>query len=755
MLSLVAVLLTCFLVGTASTNSIAREYKVHSSFGLVIYIIATNLISSIFNWNVGRSSFFVICLSAFFIILRVSKSHINFGQLRDIVVEFFWLLTAAILISPFFLFLSKDIASRNFDAYYATQDGIFLSNHSVIQSSGKVTELLPLIWGADSSDRYGISFFTSFILFISNQNPWLVAKYIYIGVFTISIFTLRSLIQSFVSKNHLKLANILTGLVLFSPFLLLQSMYFMYGQTIALIFLPLFILITREYQNKLNQFWLMAVFVASFISYPAISLILGAIIFILLAPSFFGSENTKGKLLQFLKFLLTIMVFILVAFGFNLSLVINRVWVWLGGQLGLTNSALNTSDSIQIELFSQFNSALGLPLYMGVIPHPFTKNWNPIIASLLVIGLGWFLLYSFVYFYKYLVPVEFRRNFLVIVGICSCVPILSFIKGSGYVVFKTSTWFGPYILIILVLVLLSKLRDLYSLKLDSKLHLYRKSFIYPLISMLVFVFIFDTSFQYAKMFPSWNSFSQIPDKDDSRQLSNVRFDGVGSLAILSPTAEESTWVAGALNPSIRSKTVSLGQNEQALTDGLKTSCSLNKAQQNFTGVTEILYSDSTRDIVPNMIFTANKSRVFGHWKLQDAKNLEFAVVVNSGAFPPSTSLSTALPLKNQDAMRWSGGTICLGIFSAEDDSRIVDFPFYSLDGTSEKHRNWEIAVNSKPFELKTKSNALNFEIAVHKGWNTLKIRNLDCPTQFNANRLQGKADDRPLCIMYGKLVLTN
>jgi len=753
MISLTIVLAACFLIGVAFTNPIARTYRVHSSFGLVVFLFATNSFSSLLQWNVGRSAFLVICFSIILIVYRSKRLFFETSFLREISFEFIWLAIVAISLSPVFLLLSKDIASRNFDAYYATQDGIFLSDNSVLKSTSKVTELLPLTWGADSSDRYGISFFTSLIQFTTNQNPWLAAKFIYIAIATISIFAFRALILSFLPTSQTKLANLLSIVFTISPFFILQSMYFMYGQTIALVFFPLFLLLLRDFQSRRNQIWLAIIVVTSFVSYPAISLILGLILFVLLITKLFEKENESKNSRNFMAIVFTMFAAVVLAFGFNFTVILDRVWTWVGGHLGLTKNLENTSNSIQIELFSQFDSILGVPLYLGLIPHPFNKNWNLVAGVVILFILSWFFIHCIKYFYKSIVPDDFKRSFVIIFCVCSFVPLVSFIQGAGYIVFKTSTWFGPYLLTIFILVFLHKFRDASIFSLDLLKKSNRKTFIYFVSSLVIVAMVFNTSFQYSKIFSTWNSFGQIPNSMNSSQLSSIQNIGSGKVAIISPTAEESAWLSGMLIPSLTSQTLSLGQNEQALTEGLKTSCSLNKVQKNFSQVTSVLYSDRTLDVVPPIQFTRQPTR-FGDWEMSDTDDLEFAVVVNSGAFPPTLSTNHPLPLQNQVAMRWSGGSMCLGVFSASDNVRGVSIPVYLLNSAGVENENWKITLNGKKLVFKTQSDTLIFKLDLKKGWNSLLLRNLDCPLRVDVNRFRGNADDRPLCVMFGGLVLT-
>jgi hypothetical protein len=753
MISLAIVLAACFLVGVAFTNPIARAHKIHSGFGLVVFLIGTNSVSSMLKWNVGQSASLVVFLSIIILIYRSKKLFFEKTFLREFSIEFIWSAIVALALSPIFLLLSKDIASRNFDAYYATQDGIFLSDHSVLHSTGKVTELLPLTWGADSSDRYGISFFTSLIQFITNENPWLAAKYIYIAIATISIFAFRSLVLSFLPKSQTKLANLLSIIFVISPFFILQSMYFMYGQTIALVFFPLFILLMKDFQSKLNQVWLAVIVVTSFVSYPAISLILGLILFLFLTSNLLEKENRKTNFRNLILIFFTVFTAVVLAFGFNFAVIIDRVWTWIGGHLGLTKAVEDTSNTIRIELFSQFDSILGVPLYLGLIPHPFSRSWNLLVGVAILLVLSWYSIHSIRYFYQYLVPHRFKRSFIIIFFVCLFVPLVSFIKGSGYIVFKTSTWFGPYLLLIFTFVALHKLRNVTALKIQVPKTSGIGPYIYGITSLIFITMVFNTSFQYSKMFSTWNSFSQIPNSNNSSQLSSIRDIGDGKVAIILPTAEESTWLSGMMSPSLQSKTFSLGQNEQALTEGLKTSCSLNKVQRNFSQVTSILHSSKTYDVVPQIRFSRQPAR-FGDWSLNEVKDLEFAAVVNSGAFPPTLSTNHLLPLKNQVAMRWSGGSMCLGIFSAVDTFQKVRIPVYFLNSEGTKHGNWNIVLNDEKIVFKSQPDYLDLKLYLQKGWNSLLLRNLECPLQVDVNRLRGNADDRPLCVMFGRLVLT-
>jgi len=77
-----------------------------------------------------------------------------------------------------------------------------------------------------------------------------------------------------------------------------------------------------------------------------------------------------------------------------------------------------------------------------------------------------------------------------------------------------------------------------------------------------------------------------------------------------------------------------------------------------------------------------------------------------------------------------------------------------LNSAGVENENWKIALNGKKLVFETQPNVLIFKLDLKRGWNSLLLRNLDCPLRADVNRFRGNADDRPLCVMFGGLVLT-
>ncbi len=98
--------------------------------------------------------------------------------------------------------------------------------------------------------------------------------------------------------------------------------------------------------------------------------------------------------------------------------------------------------------------------------------------------------------------------------------------------------------------------------------------------------------------------------------------------------------------------------------------------------------------------------------------------------------------------------MCLGVFSSSSKIVKVKIPFYILNSEKIDYSNWSVTLNKKVIESQGESDYLNLSLDLEKGWNSLLLRNTDCPFQIEVNRVRGNADDRPLCVMFGRLVLT-
>ena len=444
------VLIFIALVGIATARkselNLARVY----TFGLIYFIVSINLLSNIFKVSVPIATRIIVVTSIFIIIARKIFDRGYLALLFPrICIQLPSFIILYIAISNLIHLLNFDYAAQNFDAYYAIQDATFLSSNPTstiakMTAMRDASELLPLNWSSSTIDRYGPSFLLASLGAFKVTNLWSQAQYLGVGILMIHVlvfYQIANLLSSRIQRRSVIFLAIFGGV--FSPFFIMQWQYFMFGQMVAIPGFLLLIMKLSEFRSS-RQEYLQIVLINSFlfISYPAIFFVSTAFTFIAIGvKSYSLGSSIKGIFVRFFYAIIAFVCFLTLSFAGSLENPAKRFMVWFS-----TNTDKNSDVTWQtLQLFSQFTSKFAFPLWLGIIPYPFSGMLTSLQLSLLsVIAL---LVFSF--FVKQLAHSarenQFARTFIFLFIFLLLFVFAAFVLAEAYLIVKVLVWLMPVI----------------------------------------------------------------------------------------------------------------------------------------------------------------------------------------------------------------------------------------------------------------------------------------------------------------------
>jgi hypothetical protein len=709
-----------------------------SGIGLALLISFGSLISMFVRLSVGLALSIVIVLSTTSLGYRLIKDF-NF---RISVVNFCKTYLPLFAIGNFltsFLIskLNFDFAVRNFDAYYAVQDGIFLSDHPAYAHIAGAQEVLPLNWSASTNDRYGISFLIGVLRYLHVGNPWGNAQYVMVFTLILLVALSSSLIKRFFSLTNAQSFTVFL-IIGISPAILIPLEYFMFGQVLGLvvIFCSLITLTYREV-NRFALIIALGLGSTTIVIYPA--MFFPASLFCVMYILF---DNEISILKRFRKALivgLAALALIIVQFGFHFGILAQRIWAWIGGTLFSHQVKLDSFQFVA-KVFGQFSSKIGLPLFLGILRYPFIPTLNNI--SMIFLNLlslfGLFIFFAFIFAY----PKGYQTRILkAFVFSWLLMAFVALVKGNSYVLAKFSTWTMPIILGVFSYILLKNLHS------GSWRSLTVKQVGSTLLAFIIVMMSLASGINYAKNLKSWNSFSQVPTPVQYSSLHHVSLPGESKVAVDSPTAEESIWTAAQYSSIAPNRFRSLAATSQALGSGLSSDCKLNSIQQNFEQLGFVIVSRRIVDVTPPLVFSGSPISRSTDFSIFRADNLVSGFVLNSGGlFPPSRMSNFEGKRLDTGAIRWSSGEVCVAEYLNIAKTRSFSMSFYSGPDLSNPV-DWQIAVNGISSRARYSEGELKFKIDLHPGWNLIQVKEPSCYSsrvQYQS-RWNARADDRNLC----------
>jgi hypothetical protein len=734
MLAVVTLTLIAALAGCALAPKYVIDKNLHYGVGISILFGFGAMLSNFTGAAAGVSFVYVIAISSITMMVRM-KIDTHF---RDLVwgwfKERFLTLMGVSLFLSFIIDLQNiDFGTRNFDAYYATQDGLFLANHASNQSNPNASELLPLDWSASTHDRYGVSYLIALLNVLRIGNSWSNAQFVMLFCTIALIVTLFAFLKAVLNLAKDERYFVYT-LVSISPAILVSIQYFMFGQmlglTIAITFMSLV-----YYQEASKPRILFTLFVAStlMVIYPA--MIFPVAIF-WLAFIVYSNRSSAQTLVRLIPYsVLSVLLYILLLFGFNLSILGKRIWIWLAGSL-LGSANVDETLQFQTQVFGQFASKIGLPLYLGILRYPFVYPVGALELALLVI-LSLSFVSLFILSVLKLKDETARHVLLAFTSSWILMALAAYLKGSAYLFLKFSTWTMPIILGVVATVIYRYAKGLNFSKLKTANAI-------VLLSTISIIISFTVSSDYIKNLKTWNSFPQVPAPKDYEKYNNFKIAGKGRIAVVSPTAEEAAWSVGVLSSVDQSRFSSLGATRQALGEGLARECQLNFAQLNWKKFGYLLENKRKIDVVEAFDIATTFS--VGDYKVSEAQKLTSGIVLNGGGlFPPTIMTSyngRKLPMKS---FRWSSGQVCLGIFSKEPTKIQLDIEF-EFGPDLIKEQPWQIKVNGTRDVSVMASHKIRKDLYLKKGWNSIQVSQNGCGRKVSSKGFwEARADDRQLC----------
>ncbi len=641
------------------------------------------------------------------------------------------------------LILSKSgspFGTYNFDFIYGVQDGLYLSDNSVVippsQGGG-----FPFDWGSVGIGRYCGIFLVTLLNSLINS-PLLAGEIIYILSISLVFMSLIYFSTNVLNFKPLKSSVIAIALTV-SPLNLLGFHNQLIGQTSGL---PVTILLLALLINK-NQ-WVnfasrgfqveVGILVAGlFWIYPAHLLLLAPlfsiyIIFILI------ESRKNGSAASIRNGLLIVVGLLILSITRDLIGTLFRI-----KSLVFYSSSSDTSDDGGIlynSIFNQFSSWRGPIISSGFRVYGDSSLTWPLV--LVYVILLWVLLIFLLVrilqrkaSFKNPDSVGMMVLFVLYVLICY---LVLFLTQSNYLLFKIATWFTPLI----TLIILYFIQDIFPKfsKLNSKMLL---TLFAPGIILTIFTsYVLTARAMEGTDIPFTNSRFAFDDGLRERISSNKNRILVGM-----PSMEEAAWITlNVPDKEVRQRIDFFGFDQQSLYLGF------NRRPPTLPEMypTDTVYLPRfDLDIFPN-----NRLLKPPVWENKDVletkvKFIDKSFVFGVGAFYPDRPENS--PFEENKPFRWSNGYLSFGIYSAENDSLSLEFPAilgpdYAAP-LKPSVNNGRIQVSGSADEI------LKFVwegIELSQGWNVLIF-------QINSTEIKVveknslRPDFRPLTIAVGKI----
>jgi len=730
----IAVFTALYLVGVLVCPERIKRGEIFPVVGLVCMIFGTAMFSNLFGFSIPIAAGTTFGTAVIFKIMARGASPTWFKlDLSKYATGILAVAGACALAQT----TSREFGVGNFDFMNAVQDGIYLTNRGALDST-ITNHLLPLNWSAGIGSRYGISFIIGTILrFFPTLNPLLVSESILLVMFALGFLTLFSLLKTLTQRKNW-IVTVASTIATISSMVIYQLDTQMFGQISVLPVVYLLFLLVLEFRgDRLHAVLILVTFITIFVLYPAICLPVGLSLLIVIC----NAVSKRGLNLNYLiYFILGAMVSTLLLFSSNLAWPFKMIKSFAAPQIK------NSISNPQADLFPQMTSAIGPGQYFGVVAFPFSGRWNIFIVMWSLI---WVVLIPILLFLisKRIIESAFKRSVIYSFFAAFYVfAIYAYVSGNSYVVLKIGTWTAPLLLSLFAFFSLDGFRD-------------RRS-IARATSLLVFIFLLaNLGLAISEIGHMRNrsstSFPQLIALKDSNMVHGIPFERLSTLGILTPTAEEASWVAVNAPQKLKDKILSLGPQNQALAEAERFGCNEKDVLERATNVQNILFSTSTRDIVPTpeVLDSAPSLFKFGKWKIQNIKDFKSFIFVSSGLFPPTLNYQISRnPIANSQALRWSSGRTCLIAYSTNNAILKLRIPFL-LGPDAGKSPHWKSAT-AQTLTIENpnlNSSEIILEQKVKPGWNAIQFEMLNLRPVTISKFLNVRADARALRFALGNI----
>jgi hypothetical protein len=723
-----------FAIGVLSSSYWLTLIGHPALIGALYLVVGTSVFSNLLNVDTPAGTGISIALAFIAGLLKtrkVTRVKIEALQKSFLLGLFFLLVNFGILVST-----SSFFGVGNFDFFNAVQDGRYLEENSSLDSN-TFNEVLPLEWSAGIGSRYGISLILAPLNVFLNESSTLVIGQAILILFSSLGFTMLYLLGiRFFSKRSrfVFIATLATNL---SSLVIYQVNNQMFGQITAL---PVvyFLLILALYMKDLKYFSFYFTFTifGLYILYPSIIAPLG------LSLVFFAMIKLKKKEIDWIYFLP------MIGFGVTLYILIyssNFKWpikMLLSFTLPQTNSS---SVNPQADLFPQLTSLIGPGQFIGSIPIPYVGEWGGLILLLSLLS---FL--SIIYFFfvikelaeikssEYQLLLSFGLGFLLFA-------LYSFLIGNSYVVLKIGTWISPVLILAFIIHLGSVLSSNRIVGLISK-------------SMILAILIcsFGISFQQVMRMKEKKStsFPQLTQPYEVRSIEKYVETHESNYGLLFPTAEEAAWVAVDLMRRSENRYISLGAQNQALSEIEKPNCQAFPARNGLLAINKVIFRSDIIDITPSPEVVRNPSKSLflnDDWVISELTNFDSILVPYSGMFPPTlNSQISGNPIPDSTSLRWSSGQACFAFYSGTEGKVSFRIPILlGPDAQSKDDFMSSTAVRLRINHVNETFKILNLDQEVNSGWNMVDLRMEQANSSDRARFFKVRADGRELKFAIG------
>jgi len=714
------------------------------AFGIPVLITFGSVFSIVFGVDVGTAMMFGLFFSFALFLVRFLVDDLFKVYTKSVfLIQYLPLLFLSSLLVLILTTFNTEFASRNFDASYAIQDSIFLSkNPANVSSSGK-SELLPLNWSASTKDRYGVSFLLSMVQKLGISNIWWSAKYVMVFLSLLLLLTTLILLKHMFSATRIELT--VTGIIfLVTPSVLLPLQYFMFGQILgSILSFCIIIILIQSKKAKFGIYLATFILAVLFTSYPAMAFPMA--LFLVGYVWFSDTQNQKFLLRVAFSLRLIILSFFLLTglYGFRFQLVFERIWIWISGVL-FPPKIIDDLSPLQVTIFGQYISKIGLPLFTGSIRYPNFDSPNMVELIFLLTVSASFLLVFFLS-HPYASSHKASSALKSFYFSWMLMAFVAYIKGSPYLFFKFSTWTMPLVAGVNA-VFLTRAFIQNRLRFSQ---IFRKFILVSSSTGLALSSI--AGIQHLAQLKEWNSFSQIAKTHSFATLNSIKLDNTKQVYLSTPTAEESVWLSGLMANLDQNRIQMLGPTLQALGGALSKRCSASKAQNIFDPSGYVVQDLETVDVVSPLVFKSEPEFSFGSISINSSGNIESGLILNSGGvYPPEIFQSDRN--EPRKAIRWSTGQICFSLYSSKIDDQTVTIVFEKGPDFAANYP-WIVSQDEQIITSKSSKNLISFLISPKVGWNTIQVQQPGCYSYKNLpyERWNLRADDRGLCFKVLKI----
>jgi len=713
-----------------------KYQKNYFVLGLIYFIVGVSILSNLtgFSVSVSGKAFMFFTILVGLLRLRNLKVFLPKFDLTNFGLGLFFVVFNTVMLWA----INKPFGVANFDFFNAVQDGRFLESHSSLESYTN-NRVIPLTWSAGIGSRYGISLFLANMnnLF-PNHSILIIGEACLVLFSAIGFFMLYKLGRTLYkkSRSQILVATLLANCSALSVYQINNQMF---GQITALpIVYFILILLISQNQRSITRFQLSMSIIAIYILYPSIILPVGLAILLYTIYQLSKKELSVRDSLSLLGLL-----------GFLYILVYSSSPLWpIRMLLSFTlPQASATQVNPQANLFPQITSLIGPGQFLGTIPIPFVERWGISVALLSILSFISLLIFFFHtkklnYVNSYSQPV-----LSIMMGSFLIFALYSYLINNSYVVLKIGTWIAPLIMFGFLMYIFNQVSNReYSSRITTLI----------LVFVVLSNFIVSSQQVFRAREGKATSFPQLVYPNDTSKLSDyIALHNRNKLGFVLPTAEEVAWVATNFPISYQKSVLSIGAQNQALAEIEKKNCNPSKVKTAFNKIDYMVLKKQLIDVTPQPVILNNLEIGFEdeNWKVSKIDNVESALVVYSGLFPPTiNSQIEENPIPRSTSLRWSSGRACFAFFSNSDGMAQFNIPIL-IGPDSGNSPKFKLEDSSYFNVLDQSDNLKNIEFVrnVSKGWNYYKLEMIgeiqpQLPRFFNV-----RADSRKLAFAIGSI----